>query len=319
MIQIAATKLTIAENDGTPATLDIGLLEQNLGNAFRNLGYNDSWMAEDISLSITEKIKDSSATLVTRGQIDTMVNTILNALGYPDVAAEYAKIIGISPFDAARKVMRPWTLQEISELLSRALPITQNQLEKVTELCENAVSKLDLHIISDKLILELATHIIANDNSSAQADPHDVQSDIYAYWELHGVSDQAKELVTSGILHPLPPSQFLPRARLAVSFSKLAALYPDWWMPMSLNATIQKMAPFITEIITAMHRELAALHPLMADSLPHVIVQECRAIMEKEPNLWKKKNREELLAFLENTLYDSIAPKLPFAFNLSIK
>jgi len=90
-------------------------------------------------------------------------------------------------------------------------------------------------------------------------------------------------------------------------------------MPMSLNATIQKMAPFIMEIITAMHRELAALHPLMADSLPHVIVQECRAIMEKEPNLWKKKNREELLVFLETTLYDSIAPQLPFAINLSIK
>ena len=318
MIQIAAAKLTIAENDGTPATLDIGLLEQNLGNAFRNLSYNDSWMAEDISLSIIEKIKDSDSKLVTRSQIDTMVNTILNALGYPDVAAEYAKIIGASPFDAARKVMRPWTLQEISDLLSRSLPITKSQLEKVTELCEKAVSKLDLHVISDKLILELATHIIANDNTSA-ADMQEEKNDIYAYWEMQGVSDQARELVTSGILHPLPPSQFLPRARLAVSFSKLAALYPDWWMPMSLNATIQKMAPFITEIIIAMRKELAALHPLMADSLPHIIVQECRAIMEKEPNLWKKKNREELLTFLESTLYDSIAPQLPFAFNLSIK
>ena len=319
MIQIATTNLTIAEWDGTPATLDVGLLEQHLGEAFRKLGYNGAWMAEDVSLTIIEKIHESDATLVTREQIDTMVETILNALGYSDVAAEYFRIIGVSPIDNIRREMHGWNLEETANLLEKSLPITHSQREKLASLCLEAVSRLNLSLVSPKLMLELATHILANDRTESAPGTESAKSPVCPSWEFKDLSADAQGMVSSGLLQPLPKSQFLPKARLAINFPMLARLYPDWWMPMSLAAALDTLIQPASEVLASMRNELTREHPLFSDSPSHVIVQGCIPLMEKDPNLWKKKNREEILSMLEQTLRENIADKVDFSINLSIK
>ena len=319
MIQIATTKLTIAEKDGKPSVLDVGLLEQHLGEAFRKLGYNGVWMAEDVALTIIEKIHESDATLVTREQIDSMVDTILNALGYADVAAEYAGHTGVPPMESLRKGMHAWSLAETIALLEKSIPATQGQLEKLAGLCLDAVASMHLSVVSPRLMLELATHILANDRANGAIPVDEAKSGVCASWELKEISADARGLVSRGLLQPLPQSQFLPKARLALNFPMLARLYPDWWMPMSLAATLDSLSRPMAEILKEMRSELTKEHPLFSDSPSHIIVQECVSLLEKDPNLWKKKHREEILGLLEQTLRDNITEQVDFSINISIK
>ena len=49
MIHVATYKLQIADESGSPAELDIGALERQIAEAFRKLGFQDVWMAEELS------------------------------------------------------------------------------------------------------------------------------------------------------------------------------------------------------------------------------------------------------------------------------
>ena len=95
--------------------------------------------------------------------------------------------------------------------------------------------------------------------------------------------------------------------------------FPDWWLPMSLDAAIGTIAAPVRDLLSSMHEELSRLYPLLEDSPVHLIVQDCISTLEKDPRLWKKRNREEIVTLLDETLRNKVASCLPFSTAISVK
>ena len=163
MIHLATYRLPVSDEDGNPAELDIGLLEKRIADAYRKLGFADVWMAEDVALTVEEKIRMSDARVVTRDEVDSIVLSVLNASGFREVAQEYALGCGRDSLEDARKEMKPWK-GCLSDVLRRRLPLTEKQICDVELLASKVLDASGISVATDKFLVDLAVHLLVNNS-----------------------------------------------------------------------------------------------------------------------------------------------------------
>lgn len=293
MIQIATDVLRVQDEDGKPCELDMGVLEKRLGDSFRRLGFTDCWMAEDISLTVEEKVRSMDSSMMTLSEVDSLVVSLLKASGFPDVAMEYSRECGRDPFDDARKSMQKWTERGVFEGLRKNLPFTESQLQDIGGRCVRVLEACGLEVVSGRFVTDLALHLLLNnavprfgaDKSGVKTEESDWRS---------GLTEGSLELLSSGVLRMLPVSGIFPRARLCVKLSMLSgAESVDLMSEIWLSHTFECLRANILEILGGFRKELGRLHPLQADSPSHLLIQTEGTVLEKIPE--KGKNRRSRL------------------------
>ncbi len=315
MIHVATYKLQIADENGSPAELDIGGLERQIAEAFRKLGFQDVWMAEELSLMLVERINGSDANLLSRKDVDALVSSMLTASGYADVAREYQAARGQLPFDEERREMKPWR-NAIEGILRRSLPITEAQLARVSARCAGVLEAAGMELASEKFLVSLAIHLLVN-NSEDNATERVPDSN--KPWQ-ECLSELSRKKLEQGILRPLPVSQIFPRARLAVKMSAIGDGQTDNWVSVfSVCALLQELAPCMLEILKAWRRELAEKHPMQADSPSHILFNDFTDYLGREPNMWRKRARQEIRETVEGAMEELVISKADFPIALSIK
>ncbi|MBQ7176600.1 MAG: hypothetical protein IJS08_04225 [Victivallales bacterium] len=315
MIHVATYKLQIADENGSPAELDIGGLERQIAEAFRKLGFQDVWMAEDLSLMLVERINGSDANLLNRNDVDALVSSMLTASGYADVAREYQAARGHAPFDEERREMKPWK-NALDGILRKALPITETQLAKVSARCAKLLELEGMELASEKFLVSLAIHLLVNNSegNAAERAPESKKT-----WQKC-LSELSRQKLEQGILRPLPVSQIFPRARLAVKMSAIGDGQTDNWVSVfSVCHLLQELAPCMLEILTVWRRELAEKYPLQADSPSHVFFNDFTDYLGREPNMWRKRDRQEIRETVEGAMEELVMNKADFPIALSIK
>lgn len=312
MIHVASCRLLIADEEGRPVELDVGLLEKKLADAFRKLGFSEVWMAEDVSLTVEEKIRQHGGTLLTRSDVDKLVSAVLNASGFADVAGEYSRNCGRDPFEDARKEMFPWT-DKLEAVLARSLPVTDLQMQKLAGLCRDFMNKSGIRIASERFMTDLAVHFLINGSLESSAEISCLP------WNQR-ISAKASEFLESGVLRVLPVSEIFPRARLSIYMAKLAEKQVNGWVStLSVCNIFSELAPVILEILGAVRADLACKYPMQSDSPSHVILPDFLDFIAHEPNLWRKRTRDEIRNTVEAVINDTVLEKADFQLALSIR
>ncbi len=310
MIQLSALKLLVADDKGRPVELDMGLLEKRLADCFRKLGFSELWMAEDVSLTVKERIRQGGA-MLTSSDVDSIVATVLDASGYSDVAREYALASRIGPLDGARRCMAPWR-GRLPQVLSKALPLTDYQAEELARKCACFLENAGIALASDKFLADLAVHLlVAGEEGGAGGAPA-------ASWK-DGLGDGARRLLDSGVLRDMPVSGIFPRARLSVRLERLAQESCGGWISaLSLSKALAATVPDMAEVLCAMRKGIARMHPMQADSPSHIVVADFSGFIGREASMWRRSDREELRSALAGVL-DGMASGLDFQLSVTFR
>ena len=311
MIHIATYKLQIADEDGSPVELDVGALEKQVAEVFRKLGFHDVWMAEELSLMLLERLGEQEATLLSRRDVDALIVSMLTASGYADVAREYQAMRGHASFDQERREMKPWR-PILEETLRKNLPITEVQLSRVAARCAQALEYSRIELASEKHLVSLAIHLLVNNAEEETTKPTKP-------WQ-ECLGERSREKLERGILKPMPVSQIFPRARLSVRMSVLANGQPsgNWITVFSVCRLLQELAPCMLEMLGAWRRELAQKRPLQADSPSHIVFSDFTEYLGREPNMWRKRARQEIRETVEGIIHDQVIARAEFPVMLSI-
>ena len=315
MIHVATYKLQIADENGSPAELDIGGLERQIAEAFRKLGFQDVWMAEELSLMLVEKLNSADANLLSRREVDALVTSMLTASGYADVAREYQAACGLKPFEEARREMKPWR-NAIEGVLRKALPITETQLAKVSAKCAEVLEAAGMELVSEKFLVSLAIHLLVNNSEGETAER---QPNCGRGWQ-ECLGELSRQKLEQRILRPLPVSQLFPRARIAVKMSAIGEEQTGNWVSVfSVCNLLNELAPCMLEILAVWRRELAEKHPLQADSPSHIFFNDFTEYLGREPNMWRKRDRQEIRETVEGAMEELVISKADFPIALTIK
>lgn len=315
MIHIATYKLQIADENGSPVELDIGGLERQIAEAFRRQGVQDVWMAEELSLMLVEKLNGSDATLLSRREVDALVTSMLTASGYADVAREYQATRGQEPFEEERREMKPWR-SVLESTLRRTLPVTETQLSRVVARCGCVLETAGLKLVTEKFLTSLAVHLLVNNSMGGQEERSFKEG---RNWQecLGGVSRRKLE---QGILRPLPVSQIFPRARLAVKMSAIGDEQTGNWVSVfSVCHVLNELAPCMMEMLKAWRGELSEKHPMQADSPSHILFSDFTDYLGREPNMWRRRDRQEIRDTVEKLMEETVISKVDFPVVLSIR
>ena len=328
MIHVATYRLPVSDDDGNPAELDVGLLEKRIADAFRKLGFADVWMAEDVALTVEEKIRTSDARLVSREEVDSIVLSVLNASGFRDVAREYASGCGRDGLGEARKEMKPWK-GRLAEVLRHRLPLTERQIDDVSLRAEKVLDASAIAVATDKFLVELAVHLLVNNSAdhahfvdSSQSPDADVVGGRKpcVSWQEMNLGEEVRGMISQGILKAMPFSEIFPRARVAVMIESVASVYSAGWLtPLDISVAFGRIAPCVLEMLRAMHLELAARHPLQADSPSHVVLPGFMEYLERSPSFWKKRDRIEIRDVVGQVFDDKLVSVAEFPVIVSIR
>ncbi len=278
MIQFAMEKLRVAGEDGNPELLDVTAFEHEIAEAFRKAGFNDAWMAEDIALTVEEKIRGEEARLFSRNDIDAMVSSLLNASGFQDVERLYAESKGVDRFLEERKMLRRWNDEELVKLLARVLPLSHSQTETLAAKAGDVLKHCGLELATDKFIVSLAMHIFLND--VRDMDFHSTEKVLEysrkpaaAAKKMTLAAQKSGELQKSGILRKMPCSNIFPKARLMVDFSKMPQVADGGWVSsISMTAPVAEIIPAMANILEETRGALLENHPDMADIPASVVL-----------------------------------------------
>ena len=296
MMENANGSLRILGENDQIEELDIVGFEEEIADSFRRAGFKDTWMAEDISLTVEERLRIGGSDLMSRPDIDSLVQSLLNAAGFQDVAREYASLRGNDLFKDERRNLKHWTDMSVKKLLSRALPLDFGQLEPLSSKCCDIMRNCGLELATDKFVIGLALHLHLND--VRDLDLHAPENVL-----AKGMPQKKENFVSTsdanGYCHAMPYSAVFPKARVCVDFGKaLKDISGNWLSPMGVSLALEKIMPSIIELLNASRQELLSRHPRLAETAATVLVTGI-----------DKKNAEKMVLPL---LMERLSPELDY-------
>jgi len=267
MMGDATSILRILDDDDQPVELDILAFEEELADSFRRAGFADTWMAEDISLTVEEKLRIGGCDLMHRQDIDALVQSLLNAAGFQDVAREYASLRGNDFFKEERSNLKHWTDASLHGLLVRALPLEREQLDPLVAKCSDVLRSCGLDLATDKFVIGLALHLYLNDVKDL--DLH-AQEAVLASGAVKRREASNAEL---GYCRAMPYSSVFPKVRVRVDFGRaLKELADGWIAQIGISLALEKLLPDLIETLECARRNLISKYPRLAETPATVLL-----------------------------------------------
>ncbi|MBO7092679.1 MAG: hypothetical protein J6W23_12915, partial [Victivallales bacterium] len=98
MILIPEQALFVLGEGGQRQSYDFAGLCADLRAAFERNGVRDSWLVDQFTLTVEERLRGQSP--MTESEIDTLLASVLTASGYGDVASTFTTLRGRNPLSA---------------------------------------------------------------------------------------------------------------------------------------------------------------------------------------------------------------------------
>ena len=293
MICLATEPLLVRDHNGRLVDFEASELETTLAELFRELAVSGVWMAEDITATIEDKIRSCTATPPARTDMERLVVTLLQTLGFPDVAQLYEQRLPPAPLP--EEDMRPWDRPTLTRILEEHLPLVPTQCCRLAERCEAALLRMDLQEVSERFVISLAIHLLRNGASHA-----DTSTAAPSFWRAR-LSSEARTALSSGVLRLLPLNNIFPVARLNVNLPRLVELHCGGWLSLlSLPTAVQTAVPLAVEILTKIREDLAKSNPFMADGIPSLRIPHLETTLTELGTTSPEEQKEirRLLVFL---------------------
>jgi hypothetical protein len=163
MIKLGDSSILILKADGTKFIFDHKELQKRIAKSCVLAEVDESWIAEDISLSIEYALtqQHQNDEILTAGDLNSIVVSILENAGYPQVAQAYLK--------ENSTIQLELTLEPhvISKIIARHLGLLETPLIELTNEVVSACEQLRLEEATPVFILELAKTLQARMGNQA--------------------------------------------------------------------------------------------------------------------------------------------------------
>jgi len=227
MIQLCNRAVLTLREDGSTDFFQSDLLQEKLESSCRAAGFNETWIAEDIALSVEFTLAELGKNKVfTNSEIDAIVIKVLQEAGLTTVATHYKH----KQENPEPEIL--FSSDAISEIIERYLHLEGEELSRTIEKVSDAGKKLLLQNTSPTLILELAKHYINDRSSLPSPDELRSRSD-----SLHScpwlisreqieqkVSGSTAKMVSDQVLKISGISRLFPSIRIEITFAKFAEI-----------------------------------------------------------------------------------------------
>ncbi len=324
MIQFGSANLLVEGAGGQAQEYDLEALQERLRSAFQLHGIHEDWLAENLVLSMEEKIRgsNSSGRRLQEEELEQMLLNVLLATGYAEVANEYLRLsqreLLVRP-----EGMRSWSLADLQAMLGASLPIAGAQVSSLAQECLKALQKLGFDQVSDTFVRELAVHLLhfraqgAMRTAERPAERKTQFIGAEAWQRLAG--PRASELIERRILQPMPLSDIFPTARLQFCLRELARWQGGWSAELNLLPALPELALEILTLLDDMRGYIRENWPRISEPGTHLILPGFREFFRKELPGLKRKQREAFEAQVKLELQRLTREKAEYELMLSFR
>lgn len=227
MIKLTTSSLMILLPDGRSKVFEPEDIQAKLINSCIAAGMKESWIAEDIALSIEHSLQElSSSKVFTMAEIDSFVIKLLTEIGLQEIANFY----GTTQEKGLKTVST--NLEKITEIVGRYLGIKGEELQLTSNKVYEACKTLALKDAFPSLILEFAKHYHHEDFKIAtEAISFNINDKPYDTWAIKSsqilkmLSPSTSKFESDNIITISGVSKLFPSIRLNVNLANLAKSY----------------------------------------------------------------------------------------------
>jgi hypothetical protein len=178
--------------------------------------------------AIREQVADSSAGAVedASAAVEDMVARLLNDAGYPEVAGHgSARKDGVAGDVAPLPGRTAWGPQRLSELIHSQLAVSDALSRRLAELVGRKLEGLGFAEVSDRLVVEIAEHVLAILAAEFRNEPGAGGGWLMppGFWQAF-FTGRAARMVASGALRIHHVSEIFPVLRVTVDAVKAVSL-----------------------------------------------------------------------------------------------
>ena len=277
MILIPEQALFVVGEGGQRESYDFAGLCTDLRKAFECNGVRDSWLVDQFTLTVEERLRGESP--MTEHEIDGLLASVLTATGYGDVASTFTEIRGEKPLDALRAELYPWDTMRIQEVLRRQLPLSPCQQAALMERCADELVKLNFTAVSDTFIRELAIHLLHAEGTEKTEIPQS-RTEVKQDWAAL-CDGKTRNYLERHVLAAYPVAPLFPRPRIAFDLAEYCRDFADdWRSELALCARLPDAAQCVLRLLAIMRDAILAEHPNFTDCPAHVVIPHYQEFVE---------------------------------------
>lgn len=329
MILIPDQPVFARDTSGQKCSFDLHKLNDDLKDAFKQHGLPDQWLVDRFAHTLEEKLRsqNTSASLLSESEINSLMSSVLTASGYADVAQSFTQLRGGNPMRQFLAELTPWDDARILRLISGRLPLTPPQAALLVPRCHRILVALGLSRVSDTFIIELAVHLSENPSATlptavpaadtAPATPlQPPASHLRSAAELRENAPLfTQELLDRDIIHPLPVPSHSPSAQLALSISRLCDYCAgNWPSELALSIAFPPVGQAVLGLLGECRHDIASIYPASLPAPAHVIVPDYQNFLQQHFPATHKKAGHDFDTCFRNLLHTHL--QLGAAFDL---
>ena len=280
MILIPEQALFVLGEGGQRESYDFAGLCADLRAAFEQNGVRDSWLVDQFTLTVEERLRGQSP--MTESEIDTLLASVLTASGYGDVASTFTELRGRNPLSELDAELHPWNNERLIAILRRHLPLSPMQLDALAKRCAETLTKLRFHDVSDTFIRELGIHLLHVGATAQPVAEKTVGVAEKAKHEWLALCDEkTRDMVEKHVLSVYPIAPLFPRARIAFDLQAYSQGMPsEWKSELALCSKLPEAAACGLSLLTAVRRTMMNEQDDFRDCPSHVVISRYQAFLE---------------------------------------
>jgi len=254
MIKLCSSSVVTVAEDGSTKVFEPEEIQAKLVKSFIAAGMRDTWIAEDIALSVEYSLGElASSKVFTIQEIDSFVVKVLHEVGLPVIADIYSNI------ESKGLKTIPLSMDRISEVVSRFLGIEGEELFSTSEKVFKASNVLGIKEAFPSLVLELSKYYRHEHFKSVtkhiSTHPTNIAEGIWLVTEnkiLEQLPEKPCRMVADKIISFAGVSKLFPSVRIDINFvnfaTKLAITPPV--TELALIPFFDQLAEAVEEVIT---------------------------------------------------------------------
>ncbi len=226
MIRPSKEQILISRGDGSVETFSTDELQSRIYQACIECGFEDSWLSEDIALSVEYLILgEGDRREFSMEEIFLFASRLLEDTGHGSIAYNFRKNCNV------RDATQSSDFASVKLFLSKQVPgIVDEELERIATLVSSALKVLGINDAHEALLLSFAKHY-RGDALAKIAENFENTSDRAAILlTREQINNALREIpravpyISGGILSFHPVSRLFPSVKISMSFAKFAKM-----------------------------------------------------------------------------------------------
>ncbi len=263
-------QLYILNNRQEMVYFDRHILQEKIEETVNRSSVFDEQLAENISYAIEkylETLQENGEAVKTIQDIDDFVTNLLSDAGYDEISQHYRQMHGCLSVQNNSQEFQEFSPERIRQVLTSNPLFQSYDIEKLLELVMGSCQRLEMPLISDNFITEIANHVISNNLFAGAEDNQRSRNLLSANEIINFFPEELHELCHENVILARDVTKIFPQIHLDFSFW-LYMEFQEKEDPMALFELI--FFPSITNFAHKIGETLQDIRHFLAEKYPEI-------------------------------------------------